>query len=44
VLNTPAWRQIRGRAFGEFDQVAWVTMTDQDRDRQPALDIWDENI
>jgi len=44
--TTGAGSKLRGRAFGEFDQVAWVTMTDQGpRIANLLLDgIWDENI
>ena len=44
--TTGGGSKLRGRAFGEFDQVAWVTMTD----RGPLIanllldGIWDENI
>ena len=46
LATTGASSKMRGRAFGEFDQVAWVTMTD----RGPILanlyldGIWDENV
>jgi len=46
LATTGGSSKMRGRAFGEFDQVAWVTMTD----RGPILanlrldGIWDENI
>lgn len=46
LATTGAGSKLRGRAFGEFDQVAWVTMTDAG----PILanlylnGIWDENI
>jgi hypothetical protein len=44
--TTGGGSKLRGRAFGEFDQVAWVTMTDQGpRIANLLLDgIWDENI
>jgi hypothetical protein len=44
--TTGGGSKLRGRAFGEFDQVAWVTMTDQGpRIANLMLDgIWDENI
>ncbi len=46
LASTGASSKLRGRAFGEFDQVGWVTMTDHG----PILaniyldGIWDENI
>jgi Calcineurin-like phosphoesterase len=46
LATTGASSKLRGRAFGEFDQVAWVTMTDHG----PILanlyldGIWDENV
>jgi hypothetical protein len=46
LATTGGASRLRGRAFGEFDQVAWVTMTDQG----PILanlhlnGIWDENL
>src|SRR6185436_20020313 len=46
LATTGGSSKMRGRAFGEFDQVAWVTMTD----RGPLLanlfldGIWDENV
>ena len=46
LATTGGGSKMRGRAFGEFDQVAWVTMTDAG----PILanlyldGIWDENI
>lgn len=46
LATTGGGSKLRGRAFGEFDQVAWVTMTDQG----PLLanlyldGIWDENV
>lgn len=46
LATTGGSSKMRGRAFGEFDQVAWVTMTD----RGPILanlyldGIWDENV
>lgn len=46
LATTGGSSKMRGRAFGEFDQVAWVTMTD----RGPRLanlyldGIWDENV
>jgi len=44
--TTGGGSKLRGRAFGEFDQVAWVTMTDQGpRIANLLLDgIWDEDI
>lgn len=44
--TTGGGSKLRGRAFGEFDQVAWVTMTDEGpRIANLLLDgIWDENI
>jgi hypothetical protein len=44
--TTGGGSKLRGRAFGEFDQVAWVTMTDQGpRIANLLLDgIWDEGI
>jgi hypothetical protein len=44
--TTGGGSKLRGRAFGEFDQVAWVTMTDQGpRIANLLLDgIWDESI
>jgi hypothetical protein len=44
--TTGGGSKLRGRAFGEFDQVAWVTMTDRGpRIANLLLDgIWDENI
>jgi hypothetical protein len=44
--TTGGGSKLRGRAFGEFDQVAWVTMTDQGpRIANLLLEgIWDENI
>lgn len=46
LATTGGGSKLRGRAFGEFDQVAWVTMTE----RGPILanlyldGIWDENL
>ena len=46
LATTGGSSKMRGRAFGEFDQIAWVTMTD----RGPILanlyldGIWDENL
>lgn len=46
LASTGASSKLRGRAFGEFDQVAWITMTDHG----PILanlyldGIWDENV
>jgi len=46
LASTGGSSKMRGRAFGEFDQVGWITMTD----RGPILanlyldGIWDENI
>lgn len=46
LASTGGGSKLRGRAFGEFDQVGWVTMTD----RGPILanlylnGIWDENL
>lgn len=46
LATTGGSSKLRGRAFGEFDQVAWVTMTDEG----PILanlrldGIWDENV
>lgn len=46
LATTGASSKLRGRAFGEFDQVGWITMTD----RGPILanlyldGIWDENV
>lgn len=44
--TTGGGSKLRGRAFGEFDQVAWVTMTDQGpRIANLLLDgIWDESL
>lgn len=44
--TTGGGSKLRGRAFGEFDQVAWVTMTDHGpRIANLLLDgIWDENV
>jgi hypothetical protein len=46
LATTGGGTKLRGRAFGEFDQVAWVTMTDKGpRVANLLLDgIWDENI
>ncbi len=46
LATTGGGTKLRGRAFGEFDQVAWVTMTDKGpRIANLLLDgIWDENI
>ncbi len=46
LATTGGGSKLRGRAFGEFDQVAWVTMTDKGpRIANLMLDgIWDENI
>lgn len=46
LATTGGGSKLRGRAFGEFDQVAWVTMTDNGpRIGNLMLDgIWDENI
>jgi len=46
LASTGGSSKMRGRAFGEFDQVGWITMTDHG----PILanlyldGIWDENI
>ena len=46
LASTGGSSKLRGRAFGEFDQVGWITMTDHG----PILanlyldGIWDENI
>ncbi len=46
LATTGGGSQMRGRAFGEFDQVGWITMTDAG----PILanlyldGIWDENV
>jgi len=46
LATTGGGSKLRGRAFGEFDQVAWVTMTDDG----PVLanlymdGIWDQNV
>jgi hypothetical protein len=46
LATTGASSKSRGRAFGEFDQVGWITMTDHG----PILanlyldGIWDENV
>lgn len=44
--TTGGGSKLRGRAFGEFDQVAWVTMTDNGPIIANLLldGIWDENI
>ena len=46
LATTGGGTRLRGRAFGEFDQVAWITMTDKGpRIANLLLDgIWDENI
>src|SRR5439155_22997199 len=46
LATTGGGSKLRGRAFGQFDQVAWVTMTDKGpRIANLLLDgIWDENI
>ncbi len=46
LATTGAGSKLRGRAFGEFDQVAWVTMTDKGPLIANLLldGIWDENI
>ena len=46
LATTGGGSKLRGRAFGEFDQVAWITMTDKGpRIANLLLDgIWDENI
>jgi hypothetical protein len=46
LATTGGGSGMRGRAFGEFDQVAWVTMTDQGPILANLLleGIWDENI
>jgi hypothetical protein len=46
LATTGGGSKLRGRAFGEFDQVAWVTMTDKGpRIANLFLDgIWDENV
>lgn len=44
--TTGGGSKLRGRAFGEFDQVAWVTMTDQGPCIANLLldGVWDEGI
>jgi predicted phosphodiesterase len=46
LATTGGGSKLRGRAFGEFDQVAWVTMTGHGpRIANLMLDgIWDENV
>lgn len=46
LATTGGGSKLRGRAFGEFDQVVWVTMTDQGpRIANLLLDgIWDEHL
>lgn len=46
LATTGGGSKLRGRAFGEFDQVAWVTMTDQGpRIANLLLEgIWNEDI
>ncbi len=46
LATTGGGSKLRGRAAGEFDQVAWVTMTDRGpRIANLMLDgIWNENI